>query len=148
MVNFLKMKITLVQPSTLHDFLTLPQLPNNEKKTNHSARVLTNSENLKLIREEDIKKANESKAIDLRKQQREKKAMEQEQKKKEVEERKLKRAVEKAEKERQKKLKKRSEESTSNLNLREKSTVGFVGGMIMIMIYLTSDMKNGKNIPS
>ena len=36
--------ITKVQPSTLHDFLTLPQLPSNEKKTNHSARVLTSSE--------------------------------------------------------------------------------------------------------
>ena len=105
--------ITKVQPSILHNFLTLPQLPSNEKKTNHSARVLTSSENLKLIREKEIKKADESKAKDLRKQQREKKAMEREQKKKEVEERKLKRAVEKAEKERQKKLKKESEESTS-----------------------------------
>ena len=105
--------ITKVQSSILHNFLTLPQLPSNEKKTNHSARVLTSSENLKLIREKEIKKADESKAKDLKKQQREKKAMEREQKKKEVEERKFKRAVEKAEKERQKKLKKENEESTS-----------------------------------
>ena len=50
--------ITKVQPSTLHDFLTLPQLPSNdEKKTIHSARVLTSSENLKLIRVKEIKKA-------------------------------------------------------------------------------------------
>ena len=62
--------ITKVQPSTLHDFLTLPQLPSNKKKTNHSACVLTSSENLKLIREKEIKKADESKAKDLRKQQR------------------------------------------------------------------------------
>ena len=60
--------ITKVQPSILHNFLTLPQLPSNEKKTNHSARVLTSSENLKLIREKEIKKADESKAKDLRKQ--------------------------------------------------------------------------------
>ena len=71
--------------------------------------------------------------------------MEREQKKKEVEERKLKRAVEKAEKERPKKLKKESEKVHQNLNLQEKSTVGFVGGMRMVMIYLTSDTKNGKN---
>ena len=69
----------------------------------HSARVLTSSENLQLIRDKEMKKADESKAKDLRNQQREKKAMEREQKKKkEAEERKLKRAVEKAEKERQK----------------------------------------------
>ena len=80
-----------------------------------------------------MKKADELKAKDLRKQQREKKAMEREQKKKEVEERKLKRAVEKAEKERH-----------QNLILQKKSTVGFLGGMRMVMIYLTSDMKNGK----
>ena len=36
--------ITKVQPCTLHDFLILPQLPSNEKKTNHSAHVLTSSE--------------------------------------------------------------------------------------------------------
>ena len=111
--------ITKVQPSTLHDFLTLPQLPSNEKKTNHSARVLTSSENLQLIREKEMKKADELKAKDLRKQQREKKAMEREQKKKEVEERKLKRAVEKAEKERQKKEKKQSEQSTSKFDFTE-----------------------------
>ena len=63
--------ITKVQPSTLHDFLTLPQLPSNEKKTNHNSRVLTSSKNLKLIREKEIKKADESKAKYLRKQQRE-----------------------------------------------------------------------------
>ena len=88
--------ITKFRPSTLHDFLTLPQLPSNEKKTNHTARVLTSSENLKLIREKEIKKADESEAKDLKKQQREKKAMEREQKKKKVEERTLKRAVEKS----------------------------------------------------
>ena len=56
--------ITKVQPSILHNFLTLPQLPSNEKKTNHSARVLTSSENLKLIREKEIKKADESKILE------------------------------------------------------------------------------------
>ena len=71
--------------------------------------------------------------------------MEREQKKKEVEERKLKRAVEKAEKERLKKLKKENEGVHQNLNLQEKSTVGFVGGIRMVMIFLTSDTKNGKN---
>ena len=86
-----------------------------------------------MIREKEIKKADESKAKDFRKQQQEKKAME-------VEERKLKRAVEKAEKERQKKLKK-VKRVHQNLNLQEKSTVSFVGGMRMVMIYLTSDTK-------
>ena len=72
--------------------------------------------------------------------------MEREQKKKEVKERKLKRAVEKAEKERQKKvLKNKVKRVHQNLNLQEESTVGFVGGMKMVMIYLTSDTKNGKN---
>ena len=61
--------ITKVQSSTLHDFLTLPQLPSNEKKTNHSARVLTSYENLQLIREKEMKKADESKGKDFRKQQ-------------------------------------------------------------------------------
>ena len=70
--------------------------------------------------------------------------MEREQKKKEVEERKLKRAVEKAEKERQKKEKKQREQSTSKFDFTEVSTVGFLGSMRMVMIYLTSDMKNGK----
>ena len=96
-----------------------------------------------------MKKADELKAKDLRKQQREKKAMEREQKKKEVEERKNKRAFEKAKKERQKKEKKNKLNRVhQNLILQKKSTVGFLGGMRMVIIYLTSDMKNGKNIPS
>ena len=114
------------------------------REKNHSARVLTSSENLQLIREKEMKKADELKAKDLRKQQREKKAMEREQKKKEVEERKNKRAVEKAEKERQKKEKNKVNRVHQNLILQKKSTVGFLGGMRMVMIYLTSDMKNGK----
>ena len=51
------------------------------KKTNHSSPVSTSFENFKLLREKEIKKADESKAKYLRKQQREKKAMEREQKK-------------------------------------------------------------------
>ena len=135
--------ITKVQPYTLHDFLTLPQLQSNEKKKNHSARVLTSFENLQLIGEKEMKKSDESKAKDLRKQQREKKAMEREQKKKEVEERKNKRAAKKAERDKRKK-KNKVNRVHQNLILQKKSTVGFLGGMRMVMIYLTSDMKNGK----
>ena len=45
------------------------------RKKNHSAHVLTSFENLQLIREKEMK-ADESKAKDLRKQQREKNAIE------------------------------------------------------------------------
>ena len=93
-----------------------------------------------------MKKVDESKTKDLRKQQRKKKAMEQEQIKKEVEERKLKRAVEKAEKFGDKrKIKNKVKKVHQNLILQEKRTVGFLGGMRMVIIYLASDTKNGKN---
>ena len=70
--------------------------------------------------------------------------MEQEQKKKEVEERKLEKQLKSQEREKRK-IKNKVNKVHQYLILQEKRTVGFLGGMRMVMIYLTSDTKNGKN---
>ena len=87
--------------SILRSFL--PSLPlQKESKVTKGARVLTSIDNLKLIEEKEQKKLKLIELKEMRKQERERKAVEREKKKKEVEERKYMRAAEKTRKEKEK----------------------------------------------
>ena len=112
--------------------MAVTKLPSNEKKTNHSAHVLTSSENLQFIREKEMKKHTNQK-LKILESNKKRRQQNKNKNRKEVEERK----EQVKSQERQKKEKNKMNRVHQNLILQEKSTVSFLGGMRMVMIYLT-----------